>query len=163
MARLDTKRIRRRHQAAADPGSPTDDAEVFPELSPEELSGVFSPPSWLRDLGLMSWLLVGIAVLLATVVALLSLTETIVIPVVAAPILAAVASPLVRALERRRIPRAAGAALVFVGIAAAGVLLTIMVLAGSRSQTGDLQGRLNEAAGKLETALHNAGVGAGTA
>src|SRR3954447_21602056 len=125
MARPDMNRIRRRRRTGAEAGraSHGDDGDGYGELSPEELTGVFAPPSWLRDLGLMSWLLVGVAVLLATAVALLSLTETIVIPVVAATIIAAVASPLVRALERRGVPRAAGAALVFLGLAAACVLL----------------------------------------
>ena len=33
------------------------------EIDPGELSGVFRAPDWLRDAGIMSWLLVGIALL----------------------------------------------------------------------------------------------------
>ena len=32
------------------------------EIDPRELTGIFSVPQWLRDIGLMSWLLVGIAI-----------------------------------------------------------------------------------------------------
>jgi predicted PurR-regulated permease PerM len=45
-----------------------------------------------------------------------ALTSTIVVPVVVAGVVAAVTSPLVRMLERRGVPRAAGAALVFLGL-----------------------------------------------
>ena len=35
----------------------------FVELAPGELTGIFAAPSWLRELGVMAWLLVGVAVL----------------------------------------------------------------------------------------------------
>ena len=53
-------------------------AAQFVELAPGELSGVFNAPQWLRDLGVMSWLLVGIAALAVGVAVLLSLTNAIV-------------------------------------------------------------------------------------
>lgn len=65
------------------------------EIDPGRLSRVFAVPAWLRDLGLMSWLVVGTLLLLVGVVWLLSLTATIVIPVITATILAAVLSPVV--------------------------------------------------------------------
>jgi putative heme transporter len=139
------------------------DGERFAELTPDELNGVFTPPGWLRELGTMCWLLVGIGLLVAAIIAVLSLTETIVTPVIAATIVAAVASPLVRGLERRGIRRAVGAALVFVSLAVAGVLLTYMVLNGITSQTANIQGRLDEAATRLESWLRDAGVGAAAA
>src|SRR4051812_19238537 len=165
MARPDMKRIRRRRHTDAGAGraSPTDEGDGFGDLTPEELTGVFGPPGWLRDLGTMSWLLVGVAVLLATAVALLSLTETIVMPVIAATIIAAVTSPLVRRMEGHRVPRAAGAALVFVALAVSGVALTAVVLAGITSQAGAIQGRLDDAATRLQGWLHDAGVGGDTA
>ena len=54
----------------------------FVEIEAGELSGIFAAPGWLRDLGLMAWLLVGVAGMLVGAVWLLSLTQTIVIPVV---------------------------------------------------------------------------------
>src|SRR3954454_24211015 len=83
-------------------GAPREEA-MFVELEPEELSRVFAVPSWLRDLGVMSWLLVGAFLLLGGVVWLLSLTATIVIPVLTASIIAALLSPLVSWLARHKV------------------------------------------------------------
>ena len=47
-------------------------------LEDRELSGIFSVPEWLRNLGLMAWLLVGVAVFLVGMVWLLGLTQVIV-------------------------------------------------------------------------------------
>jgi predicted PurR-regulated permease PerM len=151
---------RRPRRASARPS--TEDDGVT-DLTAEELSGVFAPPGWLRDLGTMSWLLVGVFLLLAAIVALLSLTNTIVTPVIVASIVAAVMVPVVDALQRRGVGRAAGAALVFLGIFAAGVALVVMVLAGVASQTSGIQARLGDAVTKFEGWLHDAGVSQSTA
>ena len=74
------------------------------EIDPRELTGIFSVPQWLRDVGLMSWLLVGIAIFLVGAVWLASLTSVIVLPLITAGIIAAVASPLVAWLQRHRRP-----------------------------------------------------------
>ena len=50
------------------------------EIEPGALAGVFAAPRWLRDLGWMSWLLVGVAAFIAGAVWLLALTQTIVLP-----------------------------------------------------------------------------------
>ena len=71
--------------------------------------GIFSAPGWLRDLGVMSWLLVGFALFVAAWSRCSALTQVIFAPVITASIIAAVASPLVAALARHRIPRALGA------------------------------------------------------
>ena len=62
----------------------------FVEIDTTELAGLFATPTWLRDLGITAWLLVGIAGMLVGAVWLLSLTQTIVTPVVTAAVLAAV-------------------------------------------------------------------------
>jgi putative heme transporter len=134
-----------------------DDPE-FVEIEATELSGLFAAPGWLRDLGLMAWLLVGVIVLLVGAVWLLALTQTIVLPVITAAIVAAVVSPLVDYLERRRVPRAAGAAIVFVLVLALGLLLTVMILGGITSQAGDLTNHLQEAAHKMKGWLEDVGV-----
>src|SRR6188472_660828 len=81
-------------------------------IAPGQLSGLFSAPQWLRDLGISAWLLFGVGAALVAAIWLLSLTETIVMPVITAGIIAAVASPLVDWMNGRRIPRGIGAALV---------------------------------------------------
>ena len=58
------------------PGPPTE----YIEIDPGELSGVFTAPEWLRDAGMTSWLLVGVALLGVGLIWLLALTQTIVAP-----------------------------------------------------------------------------------
>jgi predicted PurR-regulated permease PerM len=135
----------------------------FVEIDTTELSGIFAAPNWLRDLGIMSWLLVGIAGMLVGAVWLLSLTQTIVIPVVTAAILASVLSPLVAWLGRHRIPRGAGTAIVLLAIVLAGVLLAWLVIRGISAQSGDLNSELQGAATKIEGWLKDLGVNSQTA
>jgi hypothetical protein len=52
------------------------------------LSRVFSAPMWLRDLGLLAWFLVGVALLLAGAIWLVALTQVIVGPVLVGCVLA---------------------------------------------------------------------------
>src|SRR5947208_14777699 len=106
------------------------------ELSPLEagqLSSVFTPPRWLRDLGRTSWLLVGLFLLVVGIIWLLGTTQTIVGPVVAATIVATVMAPLVRLLTAHRLPRAAGAATVLLGGAAVDLLYPLVVIGGDTS------------------------------
>ena len=86
------------------------------------------------------------------------MTNAIVAPVVTAAIIAAVLSPLVEKLQRRRLPRAAGAAIVFLAIVAAGVLFGLLILGGVASQASELEGALKNGAAKLQTTLQDAGV-----
>jgi len=129
------------------------------EIEPGELTRVFVAPPWLRDAGLVAWLLVGIVLIVAGSIWLLALTSTIVIPVIVATIIAAVTGPLVRGLSRHRVPRAAGAALVLLGVLLIGVLLGVIVLGGITSQSGDISSHLNGAADKVSSALKDLGVG----
>jgi predicted PurR-regulated permease PerM len=149
------RRVIRERPPAEHNGEP---ATEFVELAPGELRGVFAAPTWLRELGTMSWLLVGVAVLAVGVAALLSLTQTIVTPVLTAAIIAAVLSPLVAKLQRRGLPRAAATVIVFLAIVAVAVLIAVLLLAGVTSQTAELQGALKSGATHLQNALHDAGV-----
>jgi putative heme transporter len=133
------------------------------EIDPTDLTGVFDVPSWLRDVGLRAWLLVGVTLLLVGVVWILSLTETIVLPVIAASVIAAVASPLVGWLERHRVPRAAGAALLMLGLVVLGVLVTFVVVAGITNHTSDLSGHLADAKQTIAGWLKDLGVDPNTA
>jgi predicted PurR-regulated permease PerM len=131
------------------------------ELGPHEvgqLSTLFTPPQWLRDLGRTAWLLVGVFALTAGLVWLLGTTYTIVGPVVAAMIVATVTMPIVRLLARHRFPRAVGAAIVLLGAAACGVLVLVIVIGGVTSQRGDIAKHANAAAGKAESWLKSVGV-----
>jgi putative heme transporter len=152
MARRQRMRARLTHHRS----NGTDQVEDV-EIEPEQLTGMFAAPTWLRDMGAMAWLLVGITLLLVGAVWLLSLLGTIVIPVVTAAILAAVLSPVVGVLSRR-VPRAAAAAIVFVALLAIGVAVAVLVLAGIVGQTQNLEGNLESAVDKIQGWLQDAGV-----
>jgi putative heme transporter len=155
-------RRRRTRDGQDGTGSPEGEA-AFVEIEPGKLSQVFAVPSWLRDLGLMSWLVVGTLVLLGGVVWLLSLTAIIVIPVLTSAIIAAVLSPVVAWLARHRLGRGGGAALVLVGVAVLGVGIAVLLLAGVTSQIPELQKSLQRAVDKLQGWLQDAGVSASKA
>ncbi|HVD38851.1 MAG TPA: AI-2E family transporter, partial [Solirubrobacterales bacterium] len=132
-------------------------------LEPGELSGLFSAPQWLRDLGFSSWLLVGVGAALVAAIWLLSLTETIVMPVITAGIIAAVAGPLVDRLRGIGLPRGLGAGLVLLAIIALAFGVGLIVLTGIASQADSLSSRLHEGASELESWAKSLGVKAPTA
>ena len=146
--------------------SRSDDARRPPlsDAAPiNEDSRIFAVPPWLRDVGFMSWLLVGVFVLVAGLVWLLALTSTIVIPVVTAGIIASVLAPVVGWLARHRVGRAGGAAIVLLGVIALAVLITVLLLSGVTSQGPELEKSLKSAVDKLQSALKDAGVSDGKA
>jgi putative heme transporter len=151
-------RVLHEQRKRQDGAAPAGGEATFVEIDPERLSRVFAVPGWLRDLGLLSWLLVGTLLLLGGMVWLLSLTATIVIPVITAAIVAAVLSPVVGWLARHRLRRGAGAALVLLLVIGLGVLIVVLLLKGVASQAPDLEKSLASAVDKIEGALKDAGV-----
>jgi putative heme transporter len=150
--------IRGRLRHPGGEGGGGDDGDEFVEIDAAELRGVFATPSWLRDVGMTSWLLVGVTLLLAGVVGLLALTETIVMPVITAGVIAAVAGPIVRWLQARGLPRAAGAAVVLLSILVLAVVVVILIVGGITSQVSDLQGDLSGAKAAIQGWLQDVGV-----
>lgn len=132
----------RRHGDERDASALEDE---YIEVDPGELTGILSVPGWLRDVGLMAWLLVGIGVFVAGMIWILGLTEVIVAPLIAASVIAAVASPLVAWLARHRVPRSLGAVLVLLLIVAAGVGMTVMVVTGITGQGSEITSQVDSA------------------
>jgi putative heme transporter len=128
------------------------------QLDMDELSAIFSAPRWLRDLGLASWLLVGVAALLFGLVWLLGATAVITQPVLVAFVVACVASPLVSWLGRHRVPRAGGAAIVLLGLVALGVLVIALVIGGIVSQADEAGAHADGAVDRVQGWLEDAGV-----
>jgi putative heme transporter len=118
----------------------------------------FAAPTWLRDLGFSSWLLVGFVLIIVGVIWLLGETSTIVMPVLVAAVLGAVAGPGVGWLERHGVPRIGGAILVLLGIVAIGVLIFCLVFGGISAQSGDISAKVNQALDKLQGWLADVGV-----
>jgi putative heme transporter len=143
--------------AAPAPG----DGRTVVELDPEqlrELSSVFSAPRWLRNLGIASWLLVGVAALIVGLTWILGITSTIVEPVLVGLVVATVASPGVGWLQRRRVPRAVGALLVLLVLVAIGVVIIILVVGGVRAESDTISAQANAAADKFQGWLEDLGV-----
>jgi predicted PurR-regulated permease PerM len=159
---------RGRHAPADDaqpPVAPTPETTEEPEaptvvqIDATSLSRVFSAPMWLRDLGLLAWFLVGVAVLLVGLVWLLGLTSTITVPVALGAVLATVAGPVVTALQRRGVPRAAGAAIALLGLLAIAAVVTLMVFGGLFEQSAQIEAAANQAVEKVQGWMDDAGAG----
>jgi predicted PurR-regulated permease PerM len=128
------------------------------EPAAAQLSDAFRTPGWLRDAGVTAWLLVGVVLLVAGVIALLALTATIVMPLITAGLIAAVGSPLIAWLQRHRVPRGAGAALLLVALVIVSVLMTWMIVGGITSETENLKGYLSEAKTDITEWAKDAGI-----
>src|SRR6185436_11929601 len=118
---------------------------------------------WLRDLGFSAWLGVGVTLFVAGVIALLALTETIVMPVLTAAVVAAVASPLVSWLERRGLNRGLAAVLLLIGVIVLAAAVVGIVLGGITSQMDGLRSYLSDAKDTLAGWTTDLGVDEGTA
>jgi predicted PurR-regulated permease PerM len=147
---------------AADPSTVHPDAvHTVIEIDADqlrELSAVFSAPRWLRDLGIASWLLVGVAALFVGLTWILGMTSTIVEPVLVGLVVATVASPGVRWFQSKRIPRAAGAVVVLLVLVAIAVVITFLVLGGIRAQSDAIAAQASAAADRFHAWLKDLGI-----
>ena len=129
-------------------------------IQERQLSSVFEPPKWLRDLGRAAWLLVGVVLLVVGLVWLVAKTATITVPVLLGLVIATVASPLVNGLQRRRVPRAIGALIVLLGLLCVAVLVLVLVLGGIVAQSDEIAQAATAAADKAQAWVQDAGVDA---
>src|SRR6476646_8081167 len=118
----------------------------------------FAAPTWLRDVGFTSWLLVGFVLIVLGVIWLLDITSTIVMPLIVASVVGAVAGPLVGWLAQHRIPRTFGAILVLLAIVLAGIGVFLLVVGGISSNSGEISAKLNSALAKIQDSLHDLGI-----
>ena len=123
-----------------------------------ELSTVFSAPRWLRDLGIAAWFLVGVALLIVGAAWVLDVTSTIVVPVVTGGVVATVASPAVTWLRGHGVPRALGALIVLLALAAVGVVILLLVLGGIVAESGQISAAVGDAADKIQSWMQSLGV-----
>lgn len=123
-----------------------------------QLSGVFAAPRWLRDIGIASWLLAGLAALVVGLVLLLAATSEIVLPVIVGLVVATVAVPVVSRLERRGVPRGLGAAIVMLGLLAVTAAIVLLVVGGITSQSDSIASSLSAANETIEDWLQDLGL-----
>src|SRR3954466_6164494 len=110
----------------------------------------FVAPTWLRDLGFASWLLVGFVLIIFGVIWLVGQTAVIVMPVIVAAVLGAVAGPLVDWFAGHRVPRAGGAILVLLLLVAIGVLIFLLVFGGISQNSAEISAKLDSALDKMQ-------------
>jgi len=139
--------------------APTVEEPTVVQIDATALSRVFSAPMWLRDLGLLSWFLVGLGLALFGAVWLIGLTATITEPVIVGAILATVAGPLVSKLQRHGVPRALGAAIVLLALLALGVIIALMVFGGINENSAEIKQSLSQAVDKIQDWANDAGAG----
>jgi len=147
----------RLHRKEGKPGT-DEPAEQVVEFDAAQLSGVFALPDWLRSVGMMSWLITGVIVLLLGLVWLLSLASTIVMPLITAGIVAAVGSPIVRWLSGHGVPRAAGTILLLLGIIAIGAFMTVLIIGGIAGEASSVSEHLKDAESTIAGWLNDVGV-----
>jgi len=148
----------RRHRTDPESGEPADPDTQYIELEPGQLSGVLNVPDWLRNVGLGSWLLVGVMLLVAALVWLLALTQVISIPVIVAGIIATVGSPIVAWLHRHHVPRAGGAVLLMFGVVLVGAGMAYAAVVGIDGQAGSIASHLSSAKDTLGNWLQDLGL-----
>jgi putative heme transporter len=127
------------------------------------ISSALKPPEWLRDMGTSAWLMVGVILLGAGIVAILALTSTIVLPLIAATVIAVVAGPLVSWLNGHGVPRVVGAILLLLALILVAVLVIYTVIKGITNETDGLKQQLDGAKEKIQDALGDLGVDSSTA
>lgn len=123
-----------------------------------QLSAVFSAPRWLRDLGIASWLLVGVAALLVGLTWVLGLTSTIVVPILVGLVISTVGSPAVSWMHGHRVPRALGALVVLLFVIAIAVVIVLLVVGGVRAQSDTIAAEASAAADKFQQWLKDLGM-----
>jgi predicted PurR-regulated permease PerM len=146
---------------ATDPGPTTRQERFVVELDTEQLrevSAVFAAPRWLRDLGLASWFLVGVALLAVGLTWVLGVTSTIVVPVLCGGVVATVASPLVSWLQGHRLPRALGALIALLLLMALGAVIVLLVLGGIVAEGDKIAAALREGVDKIQSWVQSLGV-----
>jgi putative heme transporter len=137
-------------------------AGASPDFEPQDLTGFFGAPRWLRDLGGTAWLAVGVTLAIVGGVWILALTQTIVAPVITAAVVAAVASPLVGWLARR-LNRGLAAALLLVAAIVLGIAIVMLVVGGITGESSELKSELASAKETITGWATDVGVDKGTA
>jgi putative heme transporter len=138
-------------------------AGASPDFEPQDLTGLFAAPRWLRDLGRTSWLAVGITLAIVGAVWILALTQTIVAPVITAAVVAAVASPLVSWLTHHHVGRGLAAALLLVAAIVLGIGIVMLVVGGITGESSELKAELASAKDTLTGWATDLGVDKSTA
>ncbi len=142
--------------AVAADGTPV--GPTYVKLDTEAIETVFVAPKWLRDIGLTSWFAVGAALLLISVIGILALTATIVIPLILAGVVAAVASPIVAWQQKHGVPRGLGTIIFVLLIGVISALFAYAVFSGIVSQSQESSNNIHNASNNITNWLSDHGI-----
>jgi predicted PurR-regulated permease PerM len=109
----------------------------------------FQIPPWLRTVGISAWLVLGMVIVVAIVLAIFGLLAAITIPLAIAAVLAAILVPLTDRMEKWRIPRWLGATLVLVLALSIVIATAALVINGITGQADEIWRRLSEDLARL--------------
>jgi predicted PurR-regulated permease PerM len=118
-------------------------------------------PAWLRLAGIGGWLLTGVALAVAVGAWLVSTSASISIPLLLAVVLGIVFEPLVGALERYKIHRALGAAIVMGVVSATIAVIGVLIARGLIDQLPSISARLQAGLHSFGVWLSSIGIDAG--
>ena len=113
--------------------------------------------------GRASWLLIGILLVASIIYSALAAISGLVVPLVIAVVIGMLAAPLVDPLERRRLPRPAGAVLVLLGILVAVIGSGVIAVNGVIDQGDEITRQLTAGLGQIDAWLEDLDVDAGAA
>lgn len=128
------------------------------EIDAGAIDAAFVAPKWLRDIGMTSWYAVGAALLLLSIIAVLSITSTIVVPVIIAGVVAAVAAPIVSWLHALGVPRAIATILLVLTFILVLAGVGYAVMSGIVSQSAESSTELKNASGEITAWLSDHGI-----
>jgi predicted PurR-regulated permease PerM len=133
-----------------------DDAARGPALT----AGV---PRWMVWAGTTGWLLVGLAGAAAVLIYVIGFASALITPLMVAIVLAILCAPVLDWLERRRVPRLLGGALVLIGLLVAAAFMCWAVLAGIIEVAPQIGEQLQAGRASVASALTDLGLERSTA
>ncbi len=131
-------------------------AEAAPAVVPARESRPFAHgfiPDWFRRVGVASWYLIGIAVVLIGLMYLIHSLATLVVPTLFAVLLGATFLPIVDWLQRHHVGRAWGALLVTVAIVAGAFALLALMTVGVIQQWSTIESEVQAAVNWINDTL----------
>jgi predicted PurR-regulated permease PerM len=135
----------------------TPDAAPAP---PRSVRAPFTVPYSLRQFGLASWLVIGLAIVVLGVLALTGALFTLFVPTLFAALLGATFLPVADWLERKGLKRWLATLITMILIVMIFVVVVLVVVVGVFQQFPEVQQRLDEASGEVSSWLtsHNVDV-----
>ncbi len=138
--------------AAGESGTAGDAAAPAPAAQPQQ---PFTVPPWLRQFGLASWLVIGIAVIVIAVVALTGWLMTLFIPTLFAALLGATFLPVCDWFERHHMKRWLATTLTMLLIALIFVVVVLIVVLGVFSEFPTVKANLSQASDDIGSWLQS--------